>query len=60
MLCHLDRTILRQLCDDPVKIQDIYGYDSELYKNWTFILETENVEDIDVYFVMQKTTGDTV
>lgn len=30
MLCYIDRTLLRQLCDDPVKIQDIYGYDSDV------------------------------
>lgn len=46
----MDRTILRQICEDPVKIEDIYGYDNDvskiliqLYKNWTYILEYEDV-----------------
>lgn len=32
----------------------------QLYKNWTFILESEGVEDLDVYFAIHKNNGDTV
>lgn len=27
LTCYLDRTILRQLCNGTVQMQDIYGYD---------------------------------
>lgn len=59
-MCFLDRTILRQLADSSVKIEDIYGFDMELYKNWNFILETEDVADLETFFVVNKDTGDTI
>ena len=57
---YLDRTLLRQICNGSVKIQDIYGFDSELYKNWKFLMETPEVEDLETYFVTYKNNGGTM
>lgn len=60
LTCFLDRTILRQICNGSVKIEDVYGYDSELYKNWKFLMEAEDVSDLETYFVTYKNSGGTL
>lgn len=60
LTCYLDRITLRQLANGSVKIHDIYGYDPELYKSWKFLIETEDVEEMDTYFVTYRNSGGTI
>ena len=59
---YLDRTLLRQLAcpNSHTQLQDIFGYDSELYKNWTFLLEN-SIDDLclDTYFTISKENSET-
>lgn len=41
-------------------MEDIYSYDKDLYKAWTYVLEENDVEDLDTYFVINKNMGDTI
>ena len=38
-------------------MQDIYGFDTELYKSWKFVEDTPDVDDLDTYFVTYRNTG---
>ncbi len=48
--CYLDRTIARQICCQKIQINDIYGYDKDIYHSWMSILNESNVEDIGLNF----------
>lgn len=43
--CFMDRALLRQLCGGAVQLSDVYGYDTELYKNWKYILDQPNISE---------------
>lgn len=32
--CSLDRTILRQICSQPIHLSDVYSYDKAFYHSW--------------------------
>lgn len=44
--CCLDRTIIRQICSQPVHISDIYSYDKAFYESWSSMLKMPNIEDL--------------
>jgi hypothetical protein len=39
----LNRTILRQICSQPVHLEDVYSYDSYLHETWARTLRIDNV-----------------
>jgi len=36
--CHLNRTILRQICSSIVFIHDVFSFDKKLFQSWMQIL----------------------
>ena len=63
--CHLNRTILRQLCSSIVFIHDVYSYDKQviiffikLFEAWFSILKEEGVENFFLTFSEMKTFKD--
>lgn len=44
--CYLDKTILRQLCSQPVHIEDVYSFDKTLYQSWMNVLTMPNAAEL--------------
>jgi hypothetical protein len=55
--CYLDRTLLRQLCSQKVRMSDVSGYDAQLYKSWTYLLHNK-IEPFGQYFCLYQETPD--
>ena len=53
LTCYLDRTLLRQLSGQKVKLEDISGYDKDFYKSWKYLL-TNEIEPFGQYFSIIK------
>ena len=41
-------------------MQDIYGYDEELYRNWMYLLENPNAHLLQQYFSVLSHSGETI
>lgn len=55
--CFLNRTILRNICCERVRIDDTFSYDKDLYASWMWIYKKNEVEDLEKYFVEPNPYG---
>ena len=53
--CFLNRTILRQIANQPVHIHDFFDYDQKLYESYISILKGTTAGDLGLDFCIYKT-----
>lgn len=48
--CFLNRALIRKLCGQDIKFEDMYSVDKDLYNSWKFILDEPNIENMELTY----------